>query len=83
MQQGWTKTELEVLEPLWSCGDVLPTSLVDLRDAGDREADDQVYHEEHNDNYEFDSFDESDEWYVNGLTGPLLDPCWTLDCCQF
>ena len=43
------------------CGHVFPTSLVDLLDAGDREADDQVDHEEHDANYEFDSFDESDE----------------------
>ena len=50
MQQGWMKTDLKVLEPLWSCGDVLPTSQVDLRDASDREADDQADHEEHDEN---------------------------------
>ena len=42
--------DLEVLEPLWSCGHVLPTSLADLLDDGDREADDQVGHEEHDAN---------------------------------
>ena len=63
------KTDLEVLKPLWSCGHVLPTSLVDLLDAGDRETDDQVDHEEHDVNYEFDSVDDSDEWWVNG--GPF------------
>ena len=39
----------------------IKTSLVDLMDAGAREADDQVDHEEHDANYKFDSFDESDE----------------------
>ena len=38
-------TDLEVLKPLWSCGYVFPTSLVDLLDADDWEADDQVDHE--------------------------------------
>ena len=42
---------------MWSC----PVNLVDLLDAGEREGDDQVDLEEYNDNYEFDSFDESDE----------------------
>ena len=45
-QQGWIKTDLGVLEPLWSCCPVLSTSLADLVDAGDREEDDQVDHEE-------------------------------------
>ena len=39
-------------------GHVLSTSLVDLLDAGDREADDQVDLEEHDANYQFDSFDD-------------------------
>ena len=59
-QQGWMTSDLVVLEPLGSCGPVLPTSLADLLDAGDREADDQVDHEEHYANYVFDSFDESE-----------------------
>ena len=28
--QGWEKTEEGVLQPVWSCGPVLPTSLIDL-----------------------------------------------------
>ena len=36
--------------------------VVDFLDADNREADDQVGHEEHNENIlQFDSFDESDE----------------------
>ena len=35
--QGWVRTEDRVLEPVWSCGPVLPNSLVDLLDTGDRE----------------------------------------------
>ena len=29
-RQGWEKTEEGVLEPVWSCGSILPPSLVDL-----------------------------------------------------
>ena len=29
-RQGWEKTEEGVLEPVWSCGPILPPSLVDL-----------------------------------------------------
>ena len=29
-EQGWEKTDGGSLEPLWSCGHILPTSLVDL-----------------------------------------------------
>ena len=29
-RQGWEKTEEGVLEPVWSCGSILPSSLVDL-----------------------------------------------------
>ena len=28
--QGWEKTEEGTLEPVWSCGPILPTSLIDL-----------------------------------------------------
>ena len=28
--QGWQKTEEGFIEPLWSCGPILPPSLVDL-----------------------------------------------------
>ena len=29
-EQGWEKTEIGVLEPVWSCGPILPPSLIDL-----------------------------------------------------
>ncbi|KAK2189621.1 hypothetical protein NP493_101g08000 [Ridgeia piscesae] len=35
--QGWIRTEDRVLESVWSCGPVLPNSLVNLLDTGDRE----------------------------------------------
>ena len=59
---GWRLVNLGVLKSLWSCWPVLSTSLADLLDAGDREGDDQVDHEEYDDNIM--SFDESDEWWV-------------------
>ena len=30
--QGWEKTSANVLEPIWCCGPVLPSSLADLLD---------------------------------------------------
>ena len=35
-----------VLEPVWSCGAALPTSLVDLLDTGDREEEEEVENKE-------------------------------------
>ena len=35
------RTEDGVLEPVWSCGPVLPNSLVDLLDTGDRDEEEQ------------------------------------------
>ena len=35
--QGWMRTDEGVLKQVWSCGPVLPTSLVDLLDTGERE----------------------------------------------
>jgi hypothetical protein len=35
--QEWIRTDEGVLEPLWSCGPVLPMSLVDLLDTTDHE----------------------------------------------
>ena len=32
--QGWQKTEGGILEPVWSCGPILPLSLIDLLAAG-------------------------------------------------
>ncbi|KAK2189067.1 hypothetical protein NP493_115g02000 [Ridgeia piscesae] len=40
-EQGWIRTEDGVLEPVWSCGPVLPNSLVDLLDTGDREEEEE------------------------------------------
>ena len=56
-QQGWIKTDLGVHGN--QCGHVLPTSLVDLLDAGDREANEQGDHEEPDENSEIDSFKKS------------------------
>ena len=36
-EQGWINTEDGLLEPVWHCSPVLPNSLVDLLDTGDRE----------------------------------------------
>ena len=39
--QGWIRTEDGVLEPVWSCGTTLSTSLVDLLDTGDHEEEEE------------------------------------------
>ena len=39
--QGCIRTEDGLLEPVWSCGSVLPNSLVDLLDTGDGEEEDE------------------------------------------
>ena len=39
--QGWIWPDDIVLEPVWSCGPVLPNSLVDLLDTGDREEEEE------------------------------------------
>ena len=52
-RQGWEKTEEGVLEPVWSCGPILPPSLVDLlektaeemEDVADEEAQEIEYEE--------------------------------------
>lgn len=36
-EQGWEKTADGILEPMWSCGSILPPSLVDLVDKTVRE----------------------------------------------
>ena len=50
--QGWQKTEEGILEPVWSCGPVLPPSLIDLlektneqKDDGKAEEEELVYNE--------------------------------------
>ena len=35
--QGWVNTHEVLLEPLWSCGPIMPTSLVDMLVTCDRE----------------------------------------------
>ena len=40
-----------MLEPVWSCGPVLPNSLVDLLDTGDR--DEEEEEEENEDEFDF------------------------------
>ena len=39
--QGWMRTDEGVLEPMWSSGPVLPTSLIDLLDTGDHEEEEE------------------------------------------
>jgi len=46
--QGWRRTTEGVLEPVWSCGPVLPTSLVDILHTVDCE-------EEEGEVFDFDS----------------------------
>jgi hypothetical protein len=53
-RQGWIRTDEGVLEPLWSCGPVLPTSLVDLLDTTDHEEEDDDDEEEEVEEDEFD-----------------------------
>ncbi|KAK5923027.1 hypothetical protein CgunFtcFv8_000033 [Champsocephalus gunnari] len=52
-EQGWMRTG-GVLRPVWSCGPVLPTSLVYLLDTTEREQEDE---EEEEEEEEFDSDD--------------------------
>ena len=59
--QGWIKTEEGLLEPLWSCGPVLPTSLVDLLETiDDQEEAETDREDEETDSSDFSS-DESDD----------------------
>ena len=51
--QGWIRVDDGVLEPVCSCGPVLPNSLVDILDTGDREE------EEEEEEFDFDDFSES------------------------
>ena len=48
-----------MLEPVWSCGPVLPNSLVDLLEAGDLEEEEEE-EEENDEEIDFDDFSESD-----------------------
>ena len=49
--QGWKKNTEGVLEPVWSCGPVLPTSLVDILHTIDHEEDGNEEEE-----FDYDSF---------------------------
>lgn len=57
--QGWMMNDRGELEPVWSCGPVLPASLVDLLDTGDHE---EVEEEgDMEDEFDLDSLIESDD----------------------
>ena len=55
-EQGWIRTDIGVLEPVWACGPVLPNTLVDLLDIDDREEEEEEeeQEEEEEDEVEFD-----------------------------
>ena len=57
----WTRTDVGVLEPVWSCGRVPSNSLVDLMDTGDRE-------EEEEEDEDEDVFDFNDVIEIEGET---------------
>uniref|UniRef100_UPI00358EE7FF uncharacterized protein n=1 Tax=Myxine glutinosa TaxID=7769 RepID=UPI00358EE7FF len=57
--QGWMRTD-GVLKSVWSCGPVLPTSLVDLLDTGEREQEEEE-DEEGEDELDSDDFIENDD----------------------
>ena len=59
--QGWLRTDDGVMEPVWSCTPILPMSLVDLLDAGDREEEEEEENEEEEEKVGFDAFVESDD----------------------
>ena len=54
------RTDEGVLKQVWSCGPVLPTSLVDLLDTGEREQEEEK-EEEGEDELDSDDFIENDE----------------------
>ena len=65
MAKGWIRTEVGVVEPVWSWGPGLPKSLVDLRDTGGREEEEKE-EQENEDEFDFDDFSGSDcEWWSN------------------
>lgn len=56
--QGWEKNEEGLLEPIWSCGPILPTSLVDLLQSFDDENSD----DDEGDSIEYEeNFSDDDE----------------------
>ena len=55
--QGWIRTDDVVLEPVWPYDPVLPNSLVDLMDTGDREEEEREEEEDENE-FDIDDFSE-------------------------
>ena len=39
--QGWTRTDEGLLKSVWSCGPILPTSLVDLLETVDHDLEEE------------------------------------------
>ena len=57
--QGWEKTQEGVLEPVWSCGPILPISLIDLIEKTTEEIEDV---EEEETEFEYEGiFDDDDD----------------------
>ena len=56
----WIRSEDVVLEPVWSCGPVLPVSLVNILDTGDGEKKEEEVEEENEDEFDFHDFSKSD-----------------------
>ena len=50
--QGWEKTEEGILEPVWSCGPILPPSLIDLLEKTAEEVEEGEEEEEHEIDYD-------------------------------
>ena len=62
MDQGWEKVDSGSLEPIWSKGQILPKSLIDLLDSTDWDLDDEDDDDEYLDyDHIFDDEDEDDE----------------------
>ena len=57
--QGWVRTDEGLLEPLWSLGPVLPTTLVDILEK--READESVEEDELDEDLDVNEAGDSDE----------------------
>ena len=58
--QGWMRTDEGVLKPVWSCGPVPPTLLVNLLDTGEHEQEEEEK-EEGEDEFDSDDFIENDD----------------------
>ena len=58
--QGWVNTHEGVLEPMWSFGTIMPTSLVDLLVTCDREVVEEEEEEEERDDGDMDNIELDD-----------------------